>query len=76
MNIIHKAKDSFNEEIYKIAKKNIIQKLNKQGIKHTDLLSSEFNELVEDEIRILESDTKKVGLGFGIGLVTSMLIGI
>ncbi len=76
MNILNKAKISINYEIEKIAKTNIIRKLEKQGIDHNDLLSSEFNELVMDEIKILESDTKKVGSGIVIGIAISMLTGI
>ena len=76
MNIMNQAKESFSTEFEKLAKTNIIRKLEKQGIDHNDLLSSEFNELVSDEIKILESDTKKVGLGIGIGIVLTMLTGI
>ena len=76
MNIINKAKDSFNDEIEKIARANIIKKLQKQGIDYRDLKSSDFRNLIEDEKEILESDTKKVGMGIGIGLVISMLTGI
>ena len=76
MNIINKTKNSFNNEIEKIAKANIIKKLQKQGIDYRDLKSSDFRNLIEDEKEILESDTKKVGMGIGIGLVISMLTGI
>lgn len=76
MNIIKKAKTSFNTEFKKLAKANIIRKLEKQGIDHNDLLSSEFNELIDDEIKILESDSKKVGIGIGIGVAITMLTGI
>ena len=75
MKIINNAKSSFNHEIEKIAKNNIINKLKKQGIDHTNLMPSEFNELVNDEIKILENDTKKVGIGIGIGLAISLLTG-
>ena len=76
MNLINQAKESFNTEFGKLAKANIIRKLEKQGISHNDLLASEFNELVADEIKILESDTKKVGMGIGIGIAFTMLTGI
>lgn len=75
MNIIKKAKTSFNHEIEKIARNNIIRKLEKQGIDQNELALSDLNELVADEIKILEADTKKVGAGVGIGIVLSMLIG-
>lgn len=76
MNIIHKAKQSFNHEIERIAKANIIRKLEKQGLDSNDLTTVDFNELVNDEIKILESDSKKVGAGIGIGLAISLLTGI
>jgi len=76
MKIIDRTKKSFNTEFKKLAKANIIRKLENQGIGHHDLLASEFNELVADEIKILESDTKKVGLGIGIGIAITMLTGI
>ncbi len=76
MNILNKVKKSFNHEIEVMARNNIIRKLKKQGINHNDLLSSEFNELVMDEIKILESNTKKVGSGIVIGIAISLLTGI
>lgn len=76
MNIINKTKQTFNAELEKIARANIIKKLQNQGIDYRDLASSDFQNLIEDEKEILESDTKKVGAGIGIGLAISMLIGI
>jgi len=75
MSIINKTKETFNNEIEKIARTNVIQKLEKQGINHRELKLSDFNELVIVEIEILESDSKKVGLGIGIGLAISLLTG-
>ena len=75
MDILNQAKESFNDEIYSIAKVNIERKLKKQGIEPSQLSSVEFDSLVEDEIEILKSDSKKVGAGVGIGLVLSMLLG-
>jgi len=75
MSIITKTKETFNSEITKIAKKNLIAKLAKQGINHHDLLPSEFNELLEDEIKILEHDSKRVGAGIAIGLILSVMTG-
>ena len=76
MNIITKAKTTFDTEIEKIARANIIEKLYKQDIDYLKLSDSEFDTLVEVEKEILESDTKKVGLGIAIGLGISMLTGI
>ncbi len=76
MNIITKAKTTFDTEIEKIARANIIEKLYKQDIDYLKLSDSDFNTLVEAEKEILESDTKKVGLGIAIGVGISMLTGI
>ena len=76
MNIITKAKTTFDTEIEKIARANIIEKLYKQGIDYLKLSDSDFDSLVEAEKEILESDTKKVGLGIAIGVGISMLTGI
>jgi len=75
MGLLTKTKDTFNHEFEKLARANIIRKLEKQGIDYSELDSSDFNDLIEDEITILESDTKKVGSGIAIGIVTSMLLG-
>ena len=55
--------------IYKKAERNIINKLEKQGIYYLNLSDSEFNSLVEDEARKL----KKVGLGFAVGLAINLI---
>ena len=71
-----KAKESFDDEIYKYAEKNIIEKLKKQGVDHEELDNFDFDDLVASEVDILKSDTKKVGIGIGIGLLISTLTGI
>ncbi len=76
MNILTKAKTTFDTEIEKIARANIIEKLYKQDIDYLKLPDSDFDTLVEAEKEILEGDTKKVGLGIAIGLGISMLTGI
>ena len=76
MNIIAKAKETFETEIEKIARANIIEKLYKQDIDYLKLSDSDFDSLVEAEKEILESDTKKVGLGIAIGVGISLLTGI
>ncbi len=76
MNILTKAKTTFGNEIEKIARANIIEKLYRQDINYLKLSDSDFDSLVEAEKEILESDTKKVGLGIAIGLGISMLTGI
>ena len=76
MNIINKTKEKFHSEIEKVARTNIITKLQKHDIDYRDLSSVEFDNLIEDEKMILESDTKKVGMGIGIGVIITMLTGI
>ena len=76
MNILSKAMTTFDTEIEKIARANIIEKLYKHDIDYLKLSDSDFDTLVEAEKEILESDTKKVGLGIAIGLGISMLTGI
>ncbi len=71
-----KAKENFETEVEKYAKRNIISKLEKQGIDYLQLDESDFNSLVADEIEILKSDSKKVGLGLGIGILISLVTGI
>lgn len=75
MNILDNAKTSLNHEIEKLARNNIMRKLEKQGIDYNDLSAADLHGLIADEIKILENDTKKVGLGIGIGLAISMLTG-
>jgi len=74
--MISKIKQSVTEEIREYATKNIIKKLQKQGVDYKILRDEEFEELVNDEIKILQADTKKVGLGIGIGLAISMITGM
>ena len=73
--MFNKVKQEFDSEIEKYARKNIIKKLKKQGIDHTQLSREQFNELLEDEIKILKHDTKRIGQGIGIGLAISLLTG-
>ena len=74
--MFHYAKKNFEIEVNKFATKNIIKKLEEQGINYQELEGLAFNDLVEDEIEILRSDSKKVGTGIGIGIVISLLTGI
>ena len=74
--MLSKIKKSVTEEIREFATKNIIKKLQKQGIDYKVLRDEDFEDLVSDEIKILQEDTKKIGLGIGIGLAISMLTGI
>lgn len=71
-----KAKESFDSEVEKYARKNIITKLQEQGIDYLQLDEADFKGLVSDEIEILKSDSKKVGAGIGIGLLISLVTGI
>lgn len=74
--MLNSIKKSVDEEIHLHAKNNIIKKLQNQGINYKELADADFNSLVEDEIEILKTDTKKVGAGIGIGLLISAITGI
>ena len=76
MRLLNKVKDEFLSEVEKVARKNIIRKLQKQGIDYTQLEENDFQDLIRDEIEILKSDSKKVGAGIGIGIAISLLTGI
>ena len=74
--MLDELKETFDTEVNKYAKKNIIKKLEEQGINYLDLDDESFDELLKDEIEILKSDSKKVGAGVGIGLLISLVTGI
>ena len=74
--MFNKTKENFEIEVNKFATKNIIKKLENQGIDYQQLEDSAFNDLVADEIEILKRDSKKVGTGIGIGILLSLVTGI
>ena len=74
--MFNETKKNFEMEVNKFATKNIIKKLNEQGIDYQQLEDSAFNDLVADEIEILKADSKKVGAGIGIGILFSLVTGI
>jgi hypothetical protein len=74
--MFNETKKNFEIEVNKFATKNIIKKLEEQGIDYTELEDSAFNDLLADEIEILKRDSKKVGVGIGIGILFSLVTGI
>lgn len=74
--MFNEAKKNFEIEVQKYARKNIINKLENQGIDYKQLTDSAFSDLITDEIEILKSDSKKVGSGIGIGILISLVTGI
>jgi len=74
--MFNETKKNFEIEVNKFATKNIIKKLEEQGIDCQQLEDSAFNDLVVDEIEILKADSKKVGTGIGIGILFSLVTGI
>ncbi len=74
--MFNQAKKNLDTEVIKFARRNIIKKLNKQGVDYQQLEDSAFNDLVIDEIAILKSDSKKVGTGIGVGILFSLITGI
>jgi len=74
--MFNETKKNFAKEVNKFATKNIIKKLEEQGIDYQQLEEFVFNDLVADEIEILKRDSKKVGTGIGIGILFSLVTGI
>jgi hypothetical protein len=74
--MLNEVKKNFEIEVDKYARKNIIKKLEDQGIDYKQLTDEAFNELMADEIEILKSDSKKVATGVGIGILLSLVTGI
>ena len=74
--MFNETKKNFEIEVHKYARKNIIKKLEEQGIDYLELEESAFDQLVSDEIEILRADSKKVGVGIGIGILFSLVTGI
>lgn len=74
--MFNETKKNFEMEVNKFATKNIIKKLEDQGIDYRQLVDADFNDLVADEIEILKRDSKKVGTGIGIGILFSLVTGI
>ena len=74
--MLDKVKKTFDEEVQTFARNNIIKKLDKQGVNYKDVADLDFNNLLADEIEILKSDSKKIGVGVGIGILLSLVTGI
>ena len=74
--MFNEAKKNIELEVNKYARKNIIKKLEEQGVDYKQLEDADFDNLVADEIEILRSDSKKVGAGIGIGILFSLVTGI
>ena len=68
-------KNTLDSGFDKVARENIIKKLEEKGIDYTSLSKEDFNELVKREKEILEHDAKKMGIGVGIGIAISWLFG-
>ncbi len=66
---------NFNIEINKVAKTNVLKKLQAGGVDYQIVPLQKLNELVAIEANILKADTKKVGAGIAIGIGLSILSG-
>jgi ribose 1,5-bisphosphokinase PhnN len=75
MNILDDAKRNFQQELRTQARARIIRKLEKADLNYRALDPAEFERLVDAEVKLLESDAKKVGFGIGVGFSLSMLLG-
>jgi len=74
--MLEETKKNFDIEVRRFARNSIIEKLKKQGIDYQQLNDDAFDDLVNDEIEILKADSKKVGVGIGIGILFSLVTGI
>jgi hypothetical protein len=75
MSFLQKTTQTFDDEFSKMAQKSLDSRLQKAGIDPKALNSIEYEELLESEINILKSDTKKVGSGILIGIALSLITG-
>lgn len=75
MSILQKTTQTFDDEFSKMAQKSLDSRLQKAGIDLKTLDSTEYQELLESEISVLKSDTKKVGSGVLIGIALSLITG-
>lgn len=67
-------KKSFEKKIEKLARRNIISKLKKEGIEYKQLKETMFNSLVSDETKILKNDSKKISVFIGIVIVVGLVL--
>lgn len=75
MSILQKTTQTFDDELTKLATKSLNGRLSKAGIDPQSLNTSEYQELLDTEISVLKSDTKKVGSGILIGIALSLITG-
>ena len=72
--MLSKTKKSFEQKLEKIARRNIISKLKKEGIEYKQLKETMFNSLVFDETKILKNDSKKISVFVGIVIVVGLVL--
>lgn len=75
MSFLEKTTQTFDDEFTKLAQKSLDTRLEKAGIDPKAINSDEYQELLESEISVLKSDTKKVGSGVLIGIALSLITG-
>jgi ribose 1,5-bisphosphokinase PhnN len=75
MKILDDARRNFDKELRSFARTRIIRKLKEEDLDYHAIDFKEFERLVDSEVKLLESDAKKVGLGIGVGFALSMLLG-
>jgi hypothetical protein len=76
MKFLNDAKTELNNEIEKAAKTKLFKRLNDQGIDPHGVSTEEIESMIKAEIELLQSDTKKVGAGFGLGVAFTLLTGL
>ena len=67
---------NFNSKVERYARKNIIKKLQKQGIDYHNLAEKDFDDLVSGEISVLKRNMQKIVMSIGMSLLFGTVTGI
>lgn len=73
--MIAQAKQKLYNLIKSVAKRNMISKLQVQGVDYLQLNEAFFNELIFDEMEILKNESKQMGVCIGVVMILSLVIG-
>lgn len=73
--MIAQAKQKLYNLIKSVAKRNMISKLQVQGVDYLQLNEAFFNELIFDEMEILKNESKQMGVCIGAVMILSLVIG-
>lgn len=74
--LLSKTKDIINQKIKKFTTKNLILKLEKQGLNYKELKEVSFNDLLSDEVDILKHDSIKISISISVVILFCLIVGI